>query len=64
MKQIVISAMPEELCMAIVDEENRLVDYMVERPDEEHIANHIFKGTIKNILPGMQAAFLGYRSFR
>lgn len=58
MKQIVISAMPEELCMAIVDEENRLVDYMVERPDEEHIANHIFKGTIKNILPGMQAAFL------
>lgn len=43
--------------MAIV-EDGRLRDYAVERNDETHIGNHIYKGTIQNILPALQAAFV------
>lgn len=49
--------MPEETRMAIL-EDGRLRDFAVERNDETHIVNHIYKGTIQNILPALQAAFV------
>lgn len=58
MKRIILSVMPEEIRMALIDDKNQLIDYMVERPESEHIANHIFKGCVRNVLPGMQAAFV------
>ena len=55
MKLIVGNVMPEETRMAII-EDGRLRDFAVERNDETHIGNHIYKGTIQNILPALQAA--------
>ena len=57
MKTIVANVIPEETRMAVI-EEGRLRDYAVERDDEMHIVNHIYKGVIQNILPAMQAAFV------
>lgn len=57
MKIIVGNIMPEETRMAIL-ENGVLRDYAVERDDDMHIVNHIYKGTIQNILPAMQAAFV------
>lgn len=59
MHKILVNVMREEVRMAVVDEEGQLVDFALERFDETHIANHMYKGgTVKNILPGMQAAFV------
>lgn len=57
MKTIVGNIMPEETRMAII-EDGVFRDFAVERNDETHIVNHIYKGTIQNILPAMQAAFI------
>ncbi len=57
MKTIIGNVMPEETRMAIV-EDGVLRDFAVERNDETHIVNHIYKGTIQNILPALQAAFV------
>lgn len=57
MKTIIGNIMPEETRMAII-EDGRLRDFAVERNDETHIVNHIYKGTIQNILPALQAAFV------
>ncbi len=57
MKLIIGNIMPEETRMAVV-EDGSLKDFSVERDDENHIVNHIYRGTIQNILPAMQAAFV------
>ena len=57
MKTIIGNIMPEETRMAVI-EDGKLRDFAVERDDENHIVNHIYKGTIQNILPAMQAAFV------
>ena len=57
MKTIIGNIMPEETRMAVM-EDGKLRDFAVERDDENHIVNHIYKGTIQNILPAMQAAFV------
>ena len=57
MKLLVADVIPEETRMAVI-ENGKLTDYAVERNDEAHIVNHIYKGVIQNILPAMQAAFV------
>ena len=57
MKTIIGNIMPEENADSYLDE-GILRDFSVERNDENHIVNHIYKGTIQNILPAMQAAFV------
>lgn len=57
MKTIIGNVMPEETRMAIL-EDGRLRDFAIERNDDMHIVNHIYKGTIQNILPSLQAAFV------
>ncbi len=57
MKLLVADVISEETRMAVI-ENGKLTDYAVERNDEAHIVNHIYKGVIQNILPAMQAAFV------
>ena len=57
MKMLVANVIPEETRAAVIDD-GRLCDYAVERDDETHIVNHIYKGVVQNILPAMQAAFI------
>ena len=50
MKTVIADVMPEETRLAVL-EDGKLRDYAVERDDESHIVNHIYAGTIQNILP-------------
>ncbi len=55
--RILVSVTPEETSMALV-EEGLLQEYLLERNNEEHIVGSIFKGRVKNVLDGLQAAFI------
>ncbi|MBC8016386.1 MAG: ribonuclease E/G [Sporomusaceae bacterium] len=56
-KTIVVNSTPEETRMAIF-EEKELIEVFVERTKSGHHVGNIYKGKTKNVLPGMQAAFI------
>ncbi len=56
-KQILVSAEPGELKVAIL-EEGRLCEIYVERKGRRPLAGNIYKGKVENVLPGMEAAFV------
>lgn len=39
-------------------EDRQLVEYYVERTNEERVIGNIYKGRVANVLPGIQAAFV------
>ncbi|HVP06643.1 MAG TPA: hypothetical protein VMS71_02285, partial [Candidatus Acidoferrum sp.] len=56
-KEILINSTEYEKRLAIL-EDDKLVELQVERPDTERMVGDIYKGKIKTVLPGMQAAFV------
>jgi ribonuclease G len=57
MKQIVIHC--EDLFTKVAVKENqRLIEYYIDQPVENHWVGNIYKGRVVNVLPGMQAAFV------
>lgn len=56
-KNIVVNIGPEEARMALV-QDGELLEVSVERTDSGNIVGNIYKGKIKNVLPGMQAIFV------
>ena len=56
-KTIIISATPEETRMALA-EDGKLMEYVVERNSEQHMVGSVFKGKVKNVVRGIQAAFV------
>ncbi|MDZ4722753.1 MAG: Rne/Rng family ribonuclease [candidate division Zixibacteria bacterium] len=56
-KEILINSTDYETRVAIL-EDDLLVELQVERPDSERMVGDIYKGKIKTVLPGMQAAFV------
>jgi len=56
-KTIVANVTPEETRMAIF-EDKELIEITVERTKSGHHVGNIYKGKTKNVLPGMQAAFI------
>jgi ribonuclease G len=56
-KEILINSHEYETRVAIL-EDDRLVELYVERPQSERLVGNIYKGKIKTVLPGMQAAFI------
>jgi len=56
-KEILINASEYETRVAIL-EDDRLVELYIERPQSERLVGNIYKGKIKTVLPGMQAAFI------
>lgn len=56
-KEILINSTDYETRVAIL-EDDRLVELRVERSDQERMVGDIYKGIIKSVLPGMQAAFI------
>lgn len=56
-KDIIINATEYETRLAIL-EDSKLVELLVERPESERMVGDIYKGIVKSVLPGMQAAFL------
>ncbi len=56
-KEIVINSTDYETRMAIL-EDGKLVELQVERSGTDRMVGDIYKGRIKTVLPGMQAAFV------
>jgi ribonuclease G len=56
-KAILVSATDYEKRVAIL-EDDKLVELQVERPESDRMVGDIYKGVIKTVLPGMQAAFV------
>ena len=56
-KEIVINSTAYETRMAIL-EDGKLVELQVERSGTDRMVGDIYKGKIKTVLPGMQAAFV------
>ena len=56
-KVILVNSTDYEKRVAIL-EDGKLVELQVERPDSDRMVGDIYKGIIKTVLPGMQAAFV------
>ncbi len=55
--EIIVNVHPLEKRLAVL-ENNKLVEMIVEKKDKENVVNNIYKGTVKDVLPGMGAAFI------
>ncbi|HRY83416.1 MAG TPA: Rne/Rng family ribonuclease [Candidatus Cloacimonadota bacterium] len=55
--EIIVNVHPLEKRVAVI-EENRLVELFVERKDKQNPVGNIYKGIVKDVLPGMGAAFI------
>ncbi len=56
-KEIIINSTNEDTRVAIL-EDRQLVEVFVERPDYERMVGDIYKGRIRKVVKGMQAAFI------
>ena len=57
MRSIIVNMVPEETCMAVL-EDGELQAVEMERSSHSHLVGNIYKGRVQNVLPGMQAAFV------
>jgi len=55
--EIIVNVHPLEKRVAVL-EDNRLVELFVEKRNKQNIVGNIYKGTVKDVLPGMGAAFI------
>ncbi|RJP75404.1 MAG: Rne/Rng family ribonuclease [Candidatus Zixiibacteriota bacterium] len=56
-KEIIINSGPSETRIAML-EDGELVELFVERPQNERTLGNIYKGVVRKVVPGMQAAFV------
>ena len=56
MNRLYANVMKEETRLAIVDETGDLQQIIYERLQLSNRVNHMYKGVVKNVLPGMSAA--------
>ncbi|GAB4376728.1 MAG: ribonuclease G [Calditrichia bacterium] len=56
-KEIIINSTNEDSRIAIL-ENGKLVEIFVERPDNERMVGDIYKGRVRKVVNGMQAAFI------
>lgn len=57
MSQILIDVIPEEKRIALI-EDSKLQEFYIERSQEESIVGNIYKGKVKSIVEGIEAAFI------
>ncbi|TKJ37610.1 ribonuclease G [candidate division LCP-89 bacterium B3_LCP] len=58
-KEIIINSTPSETRIAML-EDGELAELFVERPQHERTLGNIYKGIVRKVVPGMQAAFINY----
>lgn len=56
-RELLINATPRETRVAIL-EDDRLVELLVDRPDNRRMVGDIYLGKVEAVLPGIQAAFV------
>ncbi len=57
--QILVNAQVHESRIAIL-ENGKLVELIIERPDQRRMVGNIYKGKVERVLPGIQAAFINF----
>ncbi|MBM4399829.1 MAG: Rne/Rng family ribonuclease [Candidatus Cloacimonetes bacterium] len=55
--EIIVNVHPLEKRVAVL-EDNKLVELFIEKQDKQNIVGNIYKGIVKDVLPGMGAAFI------
>src|SRR3954462_806739 len=56
-REILINAAPRETRVAIL-EDGKLVELLVDRPDNRRMVGDVYLGKVEAVLPGIQAAFI------
>jgi ribonuclease G len=56
-REILINATPRETRVAIL-EDDKLVELLVDRPEQRRMVGDIYLGRVEAVLPGIQAAFV------
>lgn len=56
-REILINATPRETRVAIIEDE-KLVELLVDRPEQRRMVGDIYLGRVEAVLPGIQAAFV------
>ncbi|HEY3922534.1 MAG TPA: Rne/Rng family ribonuclease [Gaiellaceae bacterium] len=56
-RELLISVDPGEKRVAVL-EDDRVAEVYLERPEQRSIAGNVYLGTVDNVLPGMEAAFV------
>lgn len=56
-RRVLINADDYEIRICVT-ENTKLIEYLLERRDEERIVGNIYKGVVTSIIPGMEAAFV------
>src|SRR5689334_24428379 len=56
-RELLINAGPRETRVAILEDE-KLVELLVDRPDNRRMVGDIYLGRVEAVLPGIQAAFV------
>src|ERR1700741_4354424 len=56
-KQILVNASPYEIRVAILGD-SEIKQLHMEREEDRNVVGNVYKGVVKRVLPGMQAAFL------
>src|SRR5207244_5119594 len=56
-RELLVSVDVGEQRVAVL-EDDRVAEVYLERPDRRSIAGNIYLGTVDNVLPGMEAAFV------
>ena len=57
MREIIVSSNPLEKRIVVL-KDSAIEDFIVERVDNKNIVGNVYKGLVKDVLPGMQAAFI------
>ncbi len=55
--EIIVNVSPFEKRIALL-ENGKLLEFIIEKPNSTNIVNNIYKGIVKDVLPGMGAAFI------
>jgi ribonuclease G len=56
-KKLVINVTNHETRVALL-EDNTIVELFIQRKDDDNITGNIYKGVVRRVMPGMQAAFI------
>ena len=57
-KERVISSTPHETRVAILEDDQVVVEIFIEREQSRGVVGNIYKGRVSKVLPGMQSAFV------
>lgn len=56
-KKLFVNSLDRETRVAVL-EDQKIVEYLIERSLEKRVVGNVYKGKVVNVLPGMQAAFV------